>query len=343
MIKNGCIPKNITIFSNGKSKSFRWWEDLDDEDTSLLVTRAFVVDSSSTSMLKTARRWAEDLSEYDQEKRTYIKKNELKVDEIENKPIAGIKVIGLEHRGNGGRAYKIVTRDNYYFDLREDVLLDTIINEGILKGGELGGSFVWGKIGSQMKLIRVGSKLYNELNETGERISLKKVGAKELKVGGVYESKTGEKGIFLGWISTVEVIANKSTNRTDLRYYYTYSFTTKRVNKAMLWLKIWGFNNKTPIDEFSEWLGEKNSPYRARIKTSHSFVRELDSINLPANIIELTKNMAIDYALNSTDKMRSDSNEKMAIMSYHSDLINMSAYGKTLQIHPIFDNLHIQL
>jgi hypothetical protein len=80
-----------------------------------------------------------------------------------NNPITNIRVAGLETRGNGGRAYKVVIDDLYYFDLREDVLLEAMIECGINKGGILNGEYIWVKIRSHMKLIRVGSPLHKEM------------------------------------------------------------------------------------------------------------------------------------------------------------------------------------
>jgi hypothetical protein len=62
-------------------------------------------------------------------------------EEVENTP-KKIRVFTLEHRAEGGRAYKVVTEDGYYFDMREGVLLDTLVHCGCEADGTLGGEFV---------------------------------------------------------------------------------------------------------------------------------------------------------------------------------------------------------
>ncbi|MFA5048238.1 MAG: hypothetical protein WC516_04420 [Patescibacteria group bacterium] len=339
MIKNGSIPENITIVSNGKSKPYRWW-DLGNKEVDLLVTKAYAVDSSSANMVKSAKQWAERLSDYNTESCTYVRRNELKIEEVENTPITGVKVLGLEHRGNSGRVYKIITSDGYYFDLKEEVLLDTILNEGIFKGGELGGSFVWGKVGSQMKLVRVGSELHSELNKAGERRNLKKVGTKELKVGGLYENKSSKKAIFLGWVSTIKICGNKTYSSNYFGSNYIYNFSAKDIGKAMLWCNIYGYDKKQkPYDEFTKWLEEDDNPYIAEIKTSHAMVREIEVFNIPSQIFNIINDMAVKYALNYVDRDGVD--RKFYNMCHYSDLINMVPYGKTPKVHMIFNGLRL--
>ena len=82
--------------------------------------------------------------------------------EIDNKPF-NIKIIGLEVRSQGGRAYKVIDDKNRRFDLREDQVFEIIRLCGIDKGGEVKIPVVWGILGSQVRLILVGGKLYNEM------------------------------------------------------------------------------------------------------------------------------------------------------------------------------------
>ena len=107
---------------------------------------------------------------------------------MENKPISGLRVLSLEHRGQGGRAYKVVTPDGFYFDLREDILLDTMKTEGVAPGGILRGQYIWARVGAEMKLVRKGSELFRALLEASERSILSAIPLKQLKVGTVYET-----------------------------------------------------------------------------------------------------------------------------------------------------------
>jgi len=88
--------------------------------------------------------------------------------EVENKPISNVRVISSGYRD---QSYKALI-DKYYIDLTDDVLMDTMLQTGVAPGGVLQGEFIWAKIGSQMKLIRIGSELYNlvmKFEETKEK------------------------------------------------------------------------------------------------------------------------------------------------------------------------------
>lgn len=332
MIKNGTIPENITIASNGKTKPYRNCEDLGNEEEEFFVIPAYAVDSSSEKMVESAKKWATNRSYYNNETRTYTRYNELKIEEIKNTPISGLKILGLE------QAYKVVTAEGYYFDLREEVLLDTILNEGISKGGVLAGSFVWGKIGSQMKLVRVGSKLHKALDESTARHALKRIGEKELKVGGLYESKTGNKAIFLGWVSTIEIQSqyeNRGYNNTS------YSFYSKEVPKAMLFLEFYRYGNETPRERFSKWIIDGSGSCHEKIRTSHTYVKEIEVFTVPSNIIDMVVDNAIRVTQEYYNRFNNSQTQRFRDMCYFSHTINLVPFGKTLRIHPVFNGINL--
>jgi hypothetical protein len=86
-----------------------------------------------------------------------------KPEELPNNPFK-IKIIGLDIRSQGGRAYKVIDIKNRRFDLREDQVFEIIANCGIEKGGVIPLPVVWAVLGSQIRIILVGGKLYSEMN-----------------------------------------------------------------------------------------------------------------------------------------------------------------------------------
>lgn len=86
-----------------------------------------------------------------------------------NVPMTGLVIIGLEERGNGGRAFKVTyPGDNSLFDVREDQVLQAMINHGIQKGGILGGEWVWAMNHTQIKCYLVdGVEYQNMLRANG--------------------------------------------------------------------------------------------------------------------------------------------------------------------------------
>lgn len=190
---SGSIPQKIRYYCRPKTKSQFSWDDIDG-GYSQEVIPAFCCEADNPKTNETAKSWASP-SHWDD------KKWKAQIVEYDNSPIDGsrIKIIGLEHRSQGGRAYKVVIDNKYYFDFREDVLLDTILECGINKGGILNGEFIWGRVGSQMKLIRYNSELHKELLSAQKRKQLKKIPNKELVVGDLYtNSKRDENLMFLG-------------------------------------------------------------------------------------------------------------------------------------------------
>lgn len=131
----------------------------------------FAVDSDSEKMVKMAKRWSSGITGGWQ---THVNKlvggAHLPDVVIPNNPISNLKIISMESREEGGRAYKVITDDNKLFDFREDVLFDAIMNTGINNSGELPGQYIWVRTSPQnFKLYRLGSKLLNEL--VGEEVT----------------------------------------------------------------------------------------------------------------------------------------------------------------------------
>ena len=185
-IKLGNIPKKLKFYCRAESEFKFRWDDIEvDEETR--VTRgheAFAVDAENTKTHKTAETWAEGYRYYhreDKPEKTWF------IDEYDNEPIEGLVLIGLEHRGNGGRAYKVKVKDKYVFDLREDVLLDILLNDQVTMG-LIPGKFIFAKVGAEMKLIRVGSLLHSKMIEATDY--WKEDVISKFEIGGVYQNKT---------------------------------------------------------------------------------------------------------------------------------------------------------
>lgn len=186
----GNIPERVTYFysSSKKLKTECYW------DNPLLkigwkgqeVIPAFCSDADNKKTCETGKNWARG---YKHHKVESITRN--------NDPVT-IEILSLERRSEGGRAYKVVT-DGFFFDLSEDVLLDTIINCTIKKGIPEG-KFIWATVSSQMKLVRIDSDLHKALIESTLDKDKKRIPQKDLEVGGIYRGKNKEKYIYLGFV-----------------------------------------------------------------------------------------------------------------------------------------------
>lgn len=114
--------------------------------------------------------------------------------EESNFPMTNLKFLFIDERGEGGRAYKVMDVNGRMFDMREDVVVESI-HAGEFNIGIFSGQYVWGMSGSQMRLCREGSKLYQELKELGERKKRRKLKNSELEVGHVYATASGQKSV----------------------------------------------------------------------------------------------------------------------------------------------------
>lgn len=202
MIIYGGIPDKITYVVTKTHMVTRGWHGIDDLWIAdpVEATPAFPVDPESKSSIETAERWA-----------TGWRHNGVATKvESENSPIKSVQLLTIEVRDEGGRAYKVrldgvgdgMGGNSLYVDMREDVVLDALLVNGVKKGGTLAGPFVWGRFQSQLRLVRVGSSLHKAMLDAASRMAEKIVSPKDYVVGGVYLNRKLEALVYLGPIDT---------------------------------------------------------------------------------------------------------------------------------------------
>jgi hypothetical protein len=156
---------------------------------------------------------------------------------VRNRGFSNVRIIDLEKRGNGGRAYQVIlTLNNNQFrvDLRENALMDVINNTGIQAGGRLNGTFCFVKDGSHINLVLEGSDTHKAALKEQERrskISTKAIKKADLKPGYVYSSLGGEKKIFLGFVysPTINRTSFEIGKPTKLMVFADYSSSGRGV------------------------------------------------------------------------------------------------------------------
>jgi len=218
---DGIIPKQITYVSGPQTlmEIDLGADETTDKQEKQLVSPTFI--STTDKTLITARKWIEQkrYRGYNSETQEYYQDySPVQEQLVDNKPIDNIRIIGLERRGNGGRAYKILIDDLYLVDLREDVLMDTMNQHGIDPGRKLKGRYIWAKIGSQTKLIMVEGEVEKELQKTTEiKEKQQEIESKDLVVGGIYKMKS-KAMIFFGY----DIVSKQNA------FVEIYGFITKR-------------------------------------------------------------------------------------------------------------------
>jgi hypothetical protein len=337
----GSIPEKITyVFAEqvevavGCEWDISWYENDDGPKTvKQKVTPAFPVDSTDTKTMARAISWAtSDGWDYDTKQRK-VKKHDSK--ELENKPLKEVKVLSLEQRGQGGRAYKALI-ENFYVDLREDVLMDTLLQAGVEPGGILKGEYVWAKMGSQMKLVRVGSELHRLIVEFDSKKNVKPVGKKDLEIGGVYQDRKKNKAIFVGYVNTVvfKSLSDKpSYQRRGEKV--TFEYKQNPIKKAMLFYDVYDFEK---MEKNIKDMKKSERDYSYKIKKSHTYIEKVDQVKIPDDIIEYLRNKAtkeakekiLEYTGHKAPKdnyQRIDGPYLEEHIAYSSDHLNMYPYG----------------
>lgn len=203
------IPDEITYVSQRASAR----KDLYDDGT-LTCYPTYPLDASNTRRLESARKWAG------------VVHNEVTEPNIPKL----YRITALEHRGEGGRAYKVCDTENRMFDLREDMLIESWGLAGMNPGGELNAEFVWSLQVSEMKLCPVNGKTYNQLLEEDQR----------------YEYDT---------------VLGLNKVKTTTKYQVGKAYSTPSVEKTFIYLGLDPENNKHVFLEFFVYSPPKTGLY----------------------------------------------------------------------------------
>lgn len=217
-MKLGKIPKKLVYYCRPETQVRFRWSDVGFEDTTAADVTAipmFVADADNPKTNNTAKAWAEQYRwSWGADGKRVESTKPFETVERENTPVSNVRIIGLDIRGQGGRAYQALIDEKYLVDMREDVMLDTMLNVGMGVNAVLPGEYIFAQIGAEMKLIRVGSKLHEMMIATTS-FGEKKI-IDTLIPGRIYSSKT-KTVLYLGevWYTTIVQDYNTIYRRND--------------------------------------------------------------------------------------------------------------------------------
>lgn len=197
---------------------------------------------------------------------------------VDNVPIKNVKIVSLARNFSGNATFKVLI-DNYLFDLKEDVMIDSILDQGINPGGIINGEFIWAKVGAQIKLVRIGSELHKVILEFSEKKSLPCVKKKHLEVGGIYQTSKKDYAVYLGLVNTTGFSINPNKK---------FKFNNKLFKKSMLFYTL--FSSENPAEVIHPSVLERDT-YRFSIKSSHKFIEKLDTVKVPKNVISIVRDI----------------------------------------------------
>jgi hypothetical protein len=271
-IKFGSIPEHLKIFVKPQEAIPFRWDDIEvNEDTRVVLGRpSFVTDLTNKKTQETAARWAQGYN--------YRTKKDIGFDIVErpNTSFNDVRVIGLDIRGNGGRAWQVLLDGIYVIDMREDVLMDCLLNGGVSPDARLSGDFIFASVNSEMKIIRVGSLLHDKMIESTEYNAKKPIS--KLEVGGIYRNKKSTV-IYLGEVWTTHLEVERKSNgwsygtRRPDEYHYRLHFPRKchltievnfesgdtKINTKDICYYSMNWNKSIP-KSFKEKLGQIDTP-----------------------------------------------------------------------------------
>lgn len=234
--KIGRIPESITNYYSQNEVIKRSWDDLPEsiQAENITVFPAFPSDTGNPKSLDSGKRWAENRSRnrmfnYQTGKWEDCDKMPVISDTQPNLPKGGYRLVNFEIRSEGGRAWKVISKEGYYFDLREDILLDIMVAVGISEGGYIPCDLIWARIGSQMKLIRVGSELYDAIRNFQEHAAKKKLSVKDLVPGTVYVYPRGTMKIFIANTRSLRFKHNGTWEKYEITNQLWYDFPKFRL------------------------------------------------------------------------------------------------------------------
>ena len=249
----GYIPKTVTIYQrDNKEKVSSWKFDFilsGIQPNDLEIFPSMVVpDKAKSSSHSTAKKWAG----YN---------NKLYTSSVVPNDPQEYRLLNLKIRSEGGRAWKVVDSQERYFDLREDSLLFSLLNDGCKPNGTLARKLIWGVCGSQTKLIPVDSPIHTSLLKLSEDKEAKRNPHASLQPGWLYKEAAGGYAIYVG---PVNYLTMDTSN-------YAYSYVTgyqikvnsvKEMTNGQAWLSLLQYKNETFQD-----LIKRAKQYLSRMDT----------------------------------------------------------------------------
>lgn len=301
---SGSIPKTLTFYCRKSDDGISGWNEPKKEG----VFNTFCADKDNTKTNEHALSWATRHSGKDDD---YF------IVEMENKPFTGVKIVGLQGRERSGNVFKAIAHDKYAFDFRDEVLFDAMHSKEGISNGVINCEVIFATVGSQMKLIVVGSETHNQMLELGEKKQVKKIPNKELKEGGIYSTAGGEKFIYIGNYYNYPILTTK-----DSYYSREKTYVYENPVVSMVFLKY---------DETDDFTNPNKWQYiPMEFKKSHSFNQfyGLDSRINPKTIITFMNELTLTQTketFKDRNKYANKDYDYGTLIYYFSKLIFSSA------------------
>lgn len=197
-----------------------------------------------------------------------------------------IRIVEIDHRGNGGRAYKVIINapdgKKFYVDLREKTLLDTMLHAGIRPEGYLNGEFAFVRDKSQTNIVRCDSKEYQEAIKLSEmKNNQKPIPTKSLNPMTLYQSGVGDKEyvLYVGecYVPVIDEVIGGDSEGYRGAIERIRDVKATKAKKSRIFVEIPSLENDQGIKE----IKEKISEHGIKVTPTTKVYREVITINDP--------------------------------------------------------------
>jgi hypothetical protein len=235
----------------------------------------------------------------------------IKIEVIDNTAINNVKL-----DCNNPHSIRCSVGGTYNVPFTKLSLLEAMKKSCTRRGGKIIGDFIWIKIDSELKLIRIGSDVHSAAISAISRRNNKKISNKELVPGSIYESSSGRKYLFVDFVD-VKIFQWKSSKPlNELEENLIVSKKSKKL--FFIDMKLFKEDKKLFKENNFEIL-----KYRSRIQDNHSFVNMVGKLNLPKYFISNFRNYYRDLMKKYFIEVSLGNLSKNYITNY---LVNYSIY-----------------
>ena len=212
----------------------------------------------------------------------YIKKEAITV---ENKPMK-IRLLTASNQSykQNGTNYPVgaLLPSGHVVPMSLDIMLEALTNSGMNKNGEFNDEFIMAGFGTRLQLIRVNSGLHNACLQHMEHLKIPKMKKLTFDIGSVYETATGKRGIFLGYVTTSipSLVIDADAPPTNSRHIkhgkiHSIKFKNRNVKSATLWLPLYSYMDMNNIQQTFDNSYKYQTPQLV-VGNSHNYIRKIE-------------------------------------------------------------------
>jgi len=321
------IPEEITYFQRPPEKttiSTEGYRYRRGEEEEVTVRFSYVGDTRNSGTQKTGQAFINNV-----EGSTVATKP--------NEPIQYVRLINVSGGYSRKHMWHVLIDDTYFVEMTDSTLMDAV-QHSRAQDGKLYGPFIWARVSSGLRLIRIGGRIYNDLVQQTERIKTKAIRRNDLVVGNRYQAENGSFCVFLGDVDYEEY---EDTAPRPAYNPFSYGrppppkpegqYKVTEYKRRQLWLDCDGYKDRSYRNVFSEWEDSKENSttfsaltYVFSTHTSRRIIKDLGQArNIPENPIDVFHDIMM-----SKFKTHNNPQETVDYSSYGHDDRSLRATGE---------------